>query len=329
MSSIKRREFMTLLGGAAAGPLAARAEQPKMPVIGFLNSGTADGFASRLGAFRRGLAEAGYIERQNVQIEYRWAEGRYDRLPGLAADLVSRNVALLATGGNVPAAMAAKNATTTIPIVFVTGLDPVSAGVVPNLNRPGGNITGFTALSVDVTSKSLQLLIEMFPRAKTIGLLVNHLSANVETHESGATTAADALGRKLVVAKAGNDREIRESFATLKQRGADALLVASDTLFNTQPNRLAALGIQHMLPTIFAYPNYVEAGGLMSYGPDPNEAWRGSGTYAARIFKGEKPGDLPVQQTTKFELVINLKTAKALGIEVPATLLARADEVIE
>jgi putative ABC transport system substrate-binding protein len=325
---MKRREFITLIGGAATWPLAARA-QGSVPLIGFLNGGTADGFASRVNAFRRGLAKTGYNERQNVEIEYRWAEGHFDRLPGLALDLISRNVALLVTSANVPAAMAAKGATATIPIVFVIGADPVTSGIVSGLNRPGGNITGFSNQSVKDASKSLQLLAEMLPQGMTIGVLVNPLNTNVETYLSDATSAATELGRKLVIAKASNDHEIDEGFAAIAQRGANGLFVASDTLFNTQPERLAALAARHHLPAIFAYPNYVEAGGLMSYGPDPNETYDGAGIYVGRILKGEKPADLPVQLTTKFELVINLKTAKALGLNIPPMLLARADEVVE
>jgi putative tryptophan/tyrosine transport system substrate-binding protein len=327
---MRRREFVTLLGSAAtAWPLAARAQQSAMPLIGFLSSGTADGYASRIDAFRRRLAEAGYVEHQNVDIEYRWAEGQYGRLPGLAADLVGRKVAVLVTIANSLAARAAKDATSTIPIVFVVGADPVGSGIVASLNRTNSNVTGFAMLTVDTATKSLHLLVEMMPKTATIGVLLNPQNPNVGKYKSDVAATATALGRKLVIKEAANDREIDAAIAELAGNGIEALFVGSDTLFNSEPNRLATLTLRHKLPAIFAYANFVEAGGLMSYGPDPNEGYRGIAAYTARILKGEKPADLPVQETTKFQLTVNIKTAKLFGLDVPPSLLAITDEVIE
>jgi putative ABC transport system substrate-binding protein len=327
---MRRREFIGLVGAAAVTcPLAARAQQQATLVVGFLNSGTAKGFATRVAAFRHALAENGYVENKNVEIEYRWAESHYERLPSLAAELVGRNVELLVATANAPAALAAKQATATIPIVFLMGNDPVRSGIVSSLNRTASNMTGFGVLSVETGTKSIQLLVEMVPRATTIGMLINPLNPSVQRYKSDAITAAATLGKKLVIGEAENDSQIDEAFSVLVRRGADALCVGSDTLFNTQPSRLTALAFQHKLPAIFAYANYVEAGGLMSYGPDPFEGYRAIGIYAARILKGEKPADLPVLQSTKFEFVINLQTARELGIEVAPAMLSIADEVIE
>ena len=287
---MRRREFIKLIGRvAAAWPLIARAEQPAVPVIGSLNSGTADGYATRIAAFRQGLAEGGYVEHQNVDIEYRWSEGHYDRLPGLAADLVARNVAVFVTSANSVSARAAKDATSTIPIVFVVGADPVSSGIVASLNRTNSNVTGFAMLTVDTATKNLQLLIEMIPKATTVGVLLNQQNPNVEKYQSDAAATTTALGRKLVIKEAANDREIDAAIAEFARNGIDALFVGSDGLFNSEPKLLAALTLRHKLPTIFAYANFVEAGGLMSYGPDPNEAYHAVGAYTARILKGGKP----------------------------------------
>jgi putative ABC transport system substrate-binding protein len=327
---MQRREFITLLGGTAvAWPLAASAQQPAMPVIGFLGSGSPDGFASRVRAFRQGLTESGYIEGQNVSIEYRWAEGHYDRLPLMAADLVSRNVAVIVAIANIPAALAAKAATTTIPIVFTTGADPVDFGVVQSLNRPGGNITGVSTLSLAVETKKLGLLHELVPKVAMIGILVNPTNPNAKTKAQDMNAAAKALGQKILVVEASAGPEIDAAFNVLVQQRINALVVVSDTFFNSRPQHLVTLSARHSLSAIYPFRDYVEAGGLMSYGPSSAEGFRNVGIYAGRILKGEKPADLPVMQSTKFEFVINLKTAKALGLDVPAQLLALADEVIE
>jgi putative tryptophan/tyrosine transport system substrate-binding protein len=328
---MRRREFITLLGGAAAtSPLAARAQQPAMPVVGLLNGGVAaDTAAGNAAAFRKGLGEAGYLEGRNVTIEERWAEGQYDRLPALAADLVRRRVAVIAAPGGLPQALAAKAATQTIPIVFSIGGDPVAIGLVASLNRPGGNLTGVIQLNVDVTGKRLQLLHEMLPTATSIAFLVNPTSRQTDAETSEAQNAARIIGMHLVILNASNPSDIEATFATVVQERVNALLVCSDQLFTGRREQLVALAARYGVPTIYQFRVFAEAGGLMSYGTDLLEVYRLLGNYSGRILKGERPADLPVQRATTFELVINLKTAKTLGLIIPPSVLAVADEVIE
>jgi putative ABC transport system substrate-binding protein len=325
---MKRRDFMTLLGGAAATwPLGARAQQPAMPVVGFLRSGTLTDVLYRVTAFRQGLKEAGFVEGQNIAIESRSDEGQTDRLPLLVADLLRRQVALIV--GNTPAAFAAKAATTTVPIVFVTGLDPVGVGLVANLNRPGGNVTGVSFFSAELGAKQLGLLRELRPGAARIAVLVDPKLPGTERLVSEARAAASAMGQQIEVFYVSSDREIETAFTTLVQRGADVLHGGSGPFLLSRRERIAALAARHRIPAIYLQRDYVEAGGLMSYAPSIPDTYRQAGIYAGRILKAEKPGDLPVVLPTKFELVINLKTAKALGLEIPDRLLALADEVIE
>jgi putative ABC transport system substrate-binding protein len=327
---LRRREFFTLLGGAAATwPLAARAQQRAIPVIGFLGAGSPHLWADRLRAFRQGLSETGYVEGNNVAIEFRWAEGEYDRLPTLAADLVRRQVTVMATP-DTPATLAAKAATMTIPIVFFTAADPVAVGFVANLARPGGNLTGVTVLGIELGSKRLELLHELVPTATTLALLVNPTDpALSDPITTGLQTAARALGIKLHVLRASTERDFDTAFATLIELRAGGLVIAPDVLFSSWSEPLAALALHHKVPTIFQYRAFTAAGGLMSYGSSNTDSYRLAGIYTGRILKGEKPGELPVQQSTKVELFLNLKTARALGLTFPITLLGRADEVIE
>ena len=323
-----RREFMTLLGGAVATwPLAARGQQRTMPVIGYLGSGEATSPTADM--FRRGLGETGYVEGRNVAIESRFADGQYGRLPALAADLVGREVAILVTSGGVHTALAAKAATPTIPILFAHGSDPVKSGLVASLNRPGGNITGITFLTTELESKRLGLLHELVPRATAIAVLVNPANANVENQSNELKHAAGALGLQLHFVNISSEREFDAAFAAIVRMRAGALLVAADPFYFNRRIQLVALAARHSIPVIYDFRAYAEAGGLASYGTDLADAYRQLGNYAGRILKGEKPAELPVIQSTRFEFVINLKVAKALGIEVPPTLSARADEVIE
>jgi putative tryptophan/tyrosine transport system substrate-binding protein len=328
---MKRREFITLVGGVAATwPLAARAQQPATPVIGYLSIRSASADAQLLVSFRQGLTEAGFVEGRNLVVEYRFAEARFERLPALAADLVGRQVALIvATGGN-PASLAAKAATATIPIVFTTPDDPVKAGLVQSLNRPSGNLTGVTTSFGEVAPKRLGLLREILPKDTIIGVLVNpNDSVATDTETNGVRKAAQSVGQRIEILQASTDRDIDTAFARLTDMHAHALIVAPNSLFVTQADQLIALAARHAIPALYWRREFAEAGGLMSYGSNLADAFRVVGVYAGRILKGEKPGDLPIQQPTKFELVVNLKTAKALGLTVRPTLLARADEVIE
>ncbi|MBA7471277.1 hypothetical protein ES707_06583 [subsurface metagenome] len=327
---MRRRKFLGLVGGTTiAWPLAARGQQAGMPLVGFLNGAAPPAYARMLSAFLKGLGETGYLEGQNVKIEYRWAQGEIDRLPVFAAELVHREVAVIAATGT-PAALAAKTATTTIPIVFETGSDPVQLGLVASLNRPGGNVTGIAQLAVEVVPKRLQLLNEMVPAAKIVSLLVNPTDPAVsEKTVQGAQAAARSLGLELHVLNVSTEHEIDAAFAKIVQLKAGGLIVSGGQFFNSRSKQIAALARQQMLPTIFPYRDLAAAGGLMSYGTSITDAYRLAGNYTGRILQGEKPADLPVQQATKVELIINLETAKALGMTVPLSLVGRADEVIE
>jgi putative tryptophan/tyrosine transport system substrate-binding protein len=327
--NIGRRELIAALGSAATWPLAARAQQT-LPVIGLLGSETADWYADRLRAFREGLGETGHIEGRNVTIDYRWAEGRNDRLPPLAAELVQQQVALIATLGNTASALAAKAATSTIPIVFRIAADPVEVGLVASLSRPGGNLTGVTTLGVELGPKQLALLHEVVPRATVVALVVNPTNpALAETQSRAIPAAASTLGLSLHVLNASTDRDFDTVFARLAQLRAGALVIGVDAFFNSHSAQLAALATRHAVPTISAYQEFAVAGGLMSYGGSIVAASHQAGVSAGRILNGEKPADLPVMQSTKVSLTINLKTAKTLGLEFPITLQAGADEVIE
>jgi putative ABC transport system substrate-binding protein len=328
VASMRRREFITLLGGAAVTwPFTVRA-QPELPVIGLLNSTSAEAYATRIAAFRQGLSETGYIEGRNVMIEYRWANGQYDRLPGMAADLVRRKVAVIAAI-TTPSALAAKAATATIPIVFEMGTDPVAVGLVESLSRPGGNLTGVSLLSVELASKRLELLHEIVPTATIVAALLNPTNPNAETLSRELQAAARTLGLQLHVLHASAEGDFDMVFATILKLRAGGVMIGSDPFFNGRSKQLAELALHYAVPTIYQYRAFAAAGGLMSYGSSFTEPLRQTGAYTGRILKGEKPADLPVQQSTKVELIINLKTAKTLGITVPPQIVARADEVIE
>jgi putative ABC transport system substrate-binding protein len=325
---IGRRQFISALGGAAATwPLATRAQQPAMPVIGYLNSTSATGWTARLAAFLRGLQDAGYTDGRNVAIEYRWAEDHNERLPELAAELVRRQVSVLVVNG--PSVEAAKAATTTIPIVFTTGVDPVKAGLVASLNRPGGNLTGVTTLNMEMGAKRLELLHELVPKATSVAMLINPTDRDAESNSREAQAAAGILGLQLYILHASSERDFDNVFDSLAQLHAAALVIGADAFLISQSEQLGALAIRHAVPTISSFREFAAAGGLMSYGDSLSEVYRQAGAYTGRIIKGENPADLPVQQATKEELIINLKTAKALGLSVPLPLLGRADEVIE
>jgi putative ABC transport system substrate-binding protein len=328
---MRRREFIALVGAAAVGwPLAARTQQPAMPVIGFLSLYQPSNAQPLVAAFRNGLGEAGYVEGQNVAVEYRWAEDHYDRLPTLAEDLARRQVAVIVASGGEASALAAKSATETIPIVFSSNGDPIRLGLVASLNRPGRNMTGVSLLTTaEMLGKRLELLHTLLPRAEVLGLLINARSINADPETRGAQAAAQAIGQQVVVDSVDSDDDLDRAYAELVRRRIAGLLVQSDPLFLNLRNQLVALAARHSLPAIFGRREYVVAGGLISYGSDLTDGYRQQGVYAGRILKGEKPADLPVAQSTKFELVINVKTAKSLGIDIPDRLLALADEVID
>jgi putative ABC transport system substrate-binding protein len=325
---MRRRDFIMLLGGAAAWPLAARAQQPRMPVIGFLNGASPDGYAPYVAAFRQGLREAGTVEGQNVTIEYRWAEGHYDRLPALAADLIQRKVTVIAATSS-PAARAAKAATSTVPIVFTTGDDPIKLGLVASLNRPGGNVTGVSNLIVELGSKQLGLLRELAPSTTAIAVLTNPNFPGTERQLRDVEAAARVLGLQLMVLRASSEREIETAFATMARQSGVALLLGVDPFFVERRDHIVALAARHAIPAIYPVREFAVAGGLMSYGSHFADSYRQAGVYTGRIVRGEKPGDLPVQRSTKFEFLINFNTAKALGLAVPNSMQLLADEVIE
>jgi putative tryptophan/tyrosine transport system substrate-binding protein len=326
---MKRRQFITLLCGAADWPLVARAQQPAVPVIGLLNGRSIDDAAYLVAAFRQGLNEGGYVEGQNVAIEYRWVDGHYDRMPAMAADLVRRQVALIAAIGD-PSPFVAKAATATIPIVFLSGSDPVRRGMVVSLNRPGGNMTGVSVVTGVLVAKRMQLLREVVPTASVFAMLVNPNNPNAETDTKDVKEAAQTLGLQLRILNASNDRDFDEVFATLVQLRPTALIVGSDPFLNSRSEQqLVALAARHAVPAIYNYRESVTAGGLMSYGTSLVDGWRLAGVYASKILRGAKPADLPIQNAVKVELVINLNTVKTLGLTVPLPLLGRADEMIE
>jgi len=327
---VRRREFITLLGGGGiVRKKTVRAQQPAMPVIGVLGAPSPAPYARYVAAFHQGLKEAGYVEGQNIAVEYRWAEGRYERLPAMAADLISRRVAVIVPIGGAPAAVAAKAATSTVPVVFTMTADPLELGIVASINRPGGNITGVAMMGVELEAKRLELLRELVPAAPLIAMLVNPSNAQAETQSREVQKVARAIGQQVLILSASTERELETVFATLVQERVGALLVGADTFFTSQPTSFAVLTARHAIPAIYPWRSHVDAGGLMSYGASLLDSYRQAGVYTGRILNGAKPADLPILQPTKFELVINLKTAKAIGLTVPPTLLARADEVIE
>ena len=326
---MRRRAFISLLGGAATWPLVAHAQQPGMPVVGFLGTASAGPFAHLVASLRRGLQETGFVEGRNVAIEYRWAEGQYDRVPALAADLVRRQVAVIVTVGGEPSVAAAKAATATIPIVFNTGTDPVKLGLVASLARPGGNLTGVNIFTTELTEKRLGLLRDLVPAAPTIAVLLNPNFPAAAANVREAEAAARAIGKQVVIFNASSDAEIETAFANIVQAQCRALLVGADPFFNSRRALIVALVARHAIPAIYEWREFAEAGGLISYGTSLVEAYRQQGIYAGRILKGEKPADLPIVQLSKFELIINLNTALALGLAIPPGVLAIADEVIE
>jgi putative ABC transport system substrate-binding protein len=326
---MRRREFIALIGGAAVWPLAARAQQPAMPVVGFLHSASAEPNASLVKAFRKGLFDAGWVEGRNVTIEFRWAEGQDARLPELAADLVRRKVSVIATPGSTPAALAAKAATTTIPIVFASGADPVAVGLVGSLNRPGGNITGIGFETVEIAGKAFELLHELLPNATRITALINPSSTFSGAIRKKIQASAAALGLQLDVLNANSDSEIDNAFASVAQQSGAPIMIGPDPFYTSRRAHIVSLAARYTVPAMYVVREFVEGGGLISYGPDLTNAYREAGTYTGRVLKGEKPAELPVMLPTKFDMVINLKTAKLLGITVPDKLLALADEVIE
>ena len=327
---MRRRDFITLLGGAAAWPLAAVAQQPALPVIGFLGSASSDLWANYVRAFQQGLGETGYVEGRNVAIDYRWTEGRNERMSGLIADLLHRPVSVIAVPGSTPAALAAKAASTTVPIVFAIASDPVQLGLVASLNRPGGNVTGVVTLNVEIAPKRLELLHELLPTATSFALLVNPANpALAEPVSERVQAAARTLGMKLHVLHASSEPELDAVYAAVARLQAAGLVVGPDPFFNSRIEQLAALTSRQALPAVYQWREFTAAGGLLSYGSSITDVYRQAGIYTGRILKGEKPADLPVEQTTKVELFINLKAAKALGVTVPTALLVRADEVIE
>jgi putative tryptophan/tyrosine transport system substrate-binding protein len=327
---MRRRELIGLLGGAAvAWPLVARAQQPAMPVIGYLNGASSAQFTHLLAAFQKGLSETGYAENRNVAIEYRYADGQYDRLPALAADLVNRQVAVIVATAGTPTIRAAKAATSSVPIVFVIGGDPVTFGIVASLNRPGGNITGVTLIAAETAAKRLGLLLELVPTAAVVGVLANPSNPITKPQLTDLETAVRSLGRQMHVLNASSESDFEPAFAAIDQQHIDALVVAADPFFDDRRAQIVALAARHRVPVSYVRREFVVAGGLMSYGPDNPDAFRQAGVYTGRILKGAKPADLPVMQPTKFELVINVKTARLLGLSVPPSLLATADEVIE
>jgi len=326
---VKRRDFLTLLGGAATAWSAAARAQQALPVIGFINPASPGELAQRAAAFRNGIAEVGFVEGRNVIIEYRWAEGRYDQLPALATDLVHRGVAAIAATGGIAAVRAAQSATSSIPIVFTSGSDPVEAGLVTSLNRPGGNVTGAGLMSTNLVAKRAELLRELMPGAKSIGFLANTNNPSSRFEVGEAETAARVLGLQIRVERAEGERDFARAFASIAQQRTEALLVATDPFFESRRSTLVDLAAQHAIPAIYALREYAVAGGLMTYGGSITDIYRQAGVYVGRILKGEKPADLPLTQPSKFEFVVNMKTAKALRLEVPTSILLRADELIE